>query len=208
MATSEGRVFVPRGFGWDRSIGIGDRPSLIEEIQRLPAWVDHQLGTDNLNIRKLADSGGLWRLRVGPYRAVFQPLSPNIVLHRVFRRREDTDYRSVSDICLVRSKDGLRTLVEDVEEPPPVPPSDRPVVRRAARELVANPLTIFSDQGSQKPGFPTLRSMRYGECRPSFSQIACWRDTAFTRAPSGLLRNSGRRPRDTPGNRCLSSEPL
>src|SRR3954447_23634263 len=98
--TKTARVFVPRGFGWDRTIAQGDRAGLLDAIQLLPAWLDNQLGTENLNVRKLADSDGLWRLRVNHYRAVFQPLAPNVVLHRVFRRRGDTDYRSVSSICL------------------------------------------------------------------------------------------------------------
>src|SRR4051794_33536081 len=94
------KVFVPRGFGWDRSIPASDREGLVDAIQLLPAWLDNQLGTENLDIRKLADSDGLWRLRVSHYRVIFQPLAPNVVLHRVFRRREDTDYRRVSEICL------------------------------------------------------------------------------------------------------------
>ena len=140
------KVYVPRGFRWDRAIPETEREWLLESIQLLPAWLDNQLGTENLNIRKLADSEGLWRLRVNHFRVIFQPLAPNVVLHRVFRRREDTDYRSVSDICLVRSQEGLRILVEDVEEPPPVPASAKPVRRHATREVIANPLSIFSDQ--------------------------------------------------------------
>jgi mRNA-degrading endonuclease RelE of RelBE toxin-antitoxin system len=140
-----GTVFVPRGFEWDRAISADDRAAIIEQLQRLPAWLDQQLGTDNLDIKKLADSDGLWRLRVGAYRAIFQILAPNVVLHRVFRRREDTDYKTVSAIPLVRSGEGLRTLVEDVEQPPPVPPSARPIVRPARRDVVRNPLSVFSD---------------------------------------------------------------
>ena len=137
-------MYVPRSFDWDRTIAADDRAVIIEQLRRLPAWVDQQLGTDNLDIKKLADSDGLWRLRVGAYRAVFQILPPNVVLHRVFRRREDSDYKAVSAIPLVRSGDGLRTLVEDVEQPPPVPPSARPVIHRARREAVDNPLTAFT----------------------------------------------------------------
>lgn len=140
-----GSVYVPRGFEWDRTIAEQDRAAVVQQLRRLPAWLDQQLGTDNLDVKKLADSDGLWRLRVGAYRAVFQILPPNIVLHRVFRRREDSDYKAVSAIPLVRSGQGLRTLLEDVEQPPPVPPSAKPVVRHAQREVVNNPLSVFTD---------------------------------------------------------------
>jgi mRNA-degrading endonuclease RelE of RelBE toxin-antitoxin system len=143
--STPGVVFVPRGFDWDRTISAEDRSAIIDQLKRLPTWVDQQLGTDNLDVKKLADADGLWRLRVGSYRAVFQVLSPNVVLHRVFRRREESDYKMVSAIPLVRSGEGLRTLFEDVEEPPPVPPSAKPVVRPARRDVVQNPLTVFTD---------------------------------------------------------------
>jgi hypothetical protein len=45
---------VPRGFEWDRAIEADDRIAIIDQLQRLPAWVDHQLGTDNLDVKKLA----------------------------------------------------------------------------------------------------------------------------------------------------------
>jgi mRNA-degrading endonuclease RelE of RelBE toxin-antitoxin system len=144
--STTGVVYVPRGFDWDRTIAATDRVTIIEQLQRLPAWVDQQLGTDNLDIKKLADSDGIWRLRVGAYRALFQVLPPNVVLHRVFRRREDSDYRAAASIPLVRSGEGLRTLAEDVEQPPPVPPSAKPIVRHAVREVVTNPLSVFTDR--------------------------------------------------------------
>lgn len=154
LAPVRGSVYVPRGFSWDRAIPESDRTALVEQIRRLPAWVDQQLGTDNLDIRKLADGDGLWRLRVGAYRAIFQILPPNVVLHRVFRRKEDTDYKSLGTIELVRSGEGLRTLVEDVEQPPPVPPSRKPVVVPARREVVQNPLSVFTDSELLEVGLP------------------------------------------------------
>jgi mRNA-degrading endonuclease RelE of RelBE toxin-antitoxin system len=143
--STAGAVFAPRGFEWDRAITVDDRSAIIDQLRRLPAWVDHQLGTDNLDIKKLADGEGLWRLRVGNYRAVFQILPPNIVLHRVFRRRGDSDYSAMSAVPLVRSGEGLRTLVEDVEVPPPVPPSLRPVLHLAKKVVTQNPVSIFGD---------------------------------------------------------------
>jgi hypothetical protein len=68
-------------------------------------------------------------LRVGAFRSVCQVLAPNVILHRVFRRRGGSDYNALGAIPLVRSGQGLRTLVEDIERPSPVPPSGRTVVR-------------------------------------------------------------------------------
>lgn len=144
-ARGRGKVFVPAGFAWERSIPPRDREGIVGQAFRLPGWVDSQLGTHNLDVKKLADGDGLWRLRVRGFRVIFQILGPNVVLHRVFRRRGESDYREVSAIQLVRSKDGLRTLVPDIEEPPPVPPSRRQVVRPAFREVIQNPLSVFTD---------------------------------------------------------------
>jgi mRNA-degrading endonuclease RelE of RelBE toxin-antitoxin system len=152
--SARGVVFVPRGFDWDRSISSDDRDTIVEQLRRLPAWVDQQLGTDNLDVRKLTDAEGMWRLRIGKYRAVFQVMAPNVVLHRVFRRREDSDYEAMRGVPLVRSGEGLRTLVEDVEVPPPVPPSRRPVVRPARREVDRNPLSVFTDAELSETGLP------------------------------------------------------
>jgi hypothetical protein len=136
-------VFVPRGFEWDSSIAAEDRERIVDSVLRLPAWADNQLGTDNLDVTKL--DAGLYRLRVGWYRAVFQLLGSNVVLHRVFRRKERTDYDDIDAIPLVRSGEGLRTLVDDVEQPPPVPSSRKPVRQPARREPVQNPLSVFRD---------------------------------------------------------------
>ena len=64
-----GRVFVPKGFDWDRSISGSDQDAIIERVLRLPAWVGAELGTDNLDVKKL-EGRELWRLRVGNFRAV------------------------------------------------------------------------------------------------------------------------------------------
>lgn len=139
-----GKVFVPKGFEWDRSISASDQQAIIERVLRLPAWVGNELGTDNLDVKKL-EARELWRLRVGGFRAVFEILAPNVVLHRVFRKKNESDYDSITSTLLVRSQSGLRTLVEDTEEPPPVPPTTQPVKRPVRRDPVVNPLQVFSD---------------------------------------------------------------
>jgi hypothetical protein len=76
-----GKVFMPRGFDWDRGIPSADRVDLLRVIQRLSAWVGNELGTDDLNIRKLADADGLWRLRSGGTERVLARV--RLTLHRV-----------------------------------------------------------------------------------------------------------------------------
>ena len=143
---AKGRVFLPKSWKWDRAIADGHRETIVEHVLRLPAWADGQLSAQNLDVKKLEDGDGLWRLRIGDFRAVFQPLGADIVVHRVFRRKEVNDYSFVDRITLVRSRDGLRTLVtEAADDPVAVPASKRPVVRPARREPVQNPLSIFSE---------------------------------------------------------------
>jgi mRNA-degrading endonuclease RelE of RelBE toxin-antitoxin system len=144
MADGSGKVYVPRGWGWDKSIDVDDREAIVQRALLLPAWVDNQLEAQNLDVKKL-EADELWRLRVGAYRVVFQILGKHVVLQQVFRRRGASDYDGLRAIPLVRSGDGLRTLVEDVEEPPVVPVTRRPVVRAARDEPVQNPLSVFSD---------------------------------------------------------------
>lgn len=142
--STRGKVFVPKGFDWDRSISAADQAAIIERVLRLPAWAGGELGTDNLDVKKLAGRE-FWRLRVGDFRAVFQVLGSNTVLHRVFRKKNESDYDSITSALLVRSQGGLRTLVEDMEEPPPVPQTAVPVKHPVRRDPVVNPLQVFSD---------------------------------------------------------------
>lgn len=144
MGSRVGTVYAPKGFEWDRSIPADDRSAIAERIMRLPAWVDHQLGTDNLDVKKL-EQHELWRLRWGAYRIVFQKLDPHVVVHRVFRKKNDSDYEAMASVVFVRSAEGLRTLVDVAEESPAVPETLRPVVRPAVREVIQNPLSSFAD---------------------------------------------------------------
>ena len=144
MGSEVGKVYAPKGFEWDRSIPEIERGPIIERVMRLPGWVDHQLGTDNLDVKKL-EKHDLWRLRSGAYRVVFQKLEPHVVIHRVFRKTNESDYDAMASIVFVRSAEGLRTLVDDVDEPSAVPETRKPVVRPAVREVVQNPLSPFTD---------------------------------------------------------------
>jgi mRNA-degrading endonuclease RelE of RelBE toxin-antitoxin system len=149
-----GQVFVPKGFDWDRSIPEAERDGIVERVLRLPDWVDHQLGSDNLDVKKL-ERHDLWRLRSGAYRVVFQRLDPHVVVHRMFRKKNDSDYDALATVVFVRSQEGLRTLVDDVEEASAVPDTRRPVVRPAVREIVQNPLSPFTDDELAAAGLDT-----------------------------------------------------
>ncbi len=139
-------MFLPKRWKWDRSIPEDDRRTIVDQILRLPAWVDGQLGAQNLDVRKLESRDGLWRLRIGDYRAVFQPLGADVVLHHVFRRKADGDYSTADKITVVPSSTGLRTVAtEPPARRPAVPPTRHPVVRPARRDPVQNPVSVFSD---------------------------------------------------------------
>lgn len=144
MGSEVGKVFAPKGFDWERSIPVEEREGIVQRVMRLPAWVDHQLRTDNLDVKKL-ERHNLWRLRSGAYRVVFQRLDPHVVVHRAFRKTNDSDYDAMASIVFVRSADGLRTLDDDAEEPPHLPETQVPVKRSAARGVVQNPLSPFTD---------------------------------------------------------------
>ncbi len=160
---SEGSVFLPKRGKWDRSIPNEVRETLVEQILRLPAWAAGKLDAQNLDIRGLDGHDGLYRLRIGSYRAVFQTLGLDVVVHRVFRRRERSDYDFADRLVLVRSRDGLRVLGTGIEDaPPPVPQTRRVPSRRALREVVQNPLSIFEDGKLRALGLSpeTIRELR------------------------------------------------
>ena len=139
-----GRVYLAKGWRWDRSIPPQDRRAVVDDILRLPAWADGQLEGQNLDVLKLADGDGFYRLRSADYRAVFQLLGADVVLHRVFRRPGGFGF--VRKLAFVRSNDGLRLLSTVTEGgAPAVPQTARPVVRPAVREHVQNPLCVFTD---------------------------------------------------------------
>jgi len=142
-----GRVYLAKGWRWDRSIPPEDRRAVVDDILRLPAWADGQLEAQNLDVVKLADGDGFYRLRSTAYRALFQLLGADVVLHRVFRRKGgDGDYAFVRKLAVVRSHDGLRLLsTAPDDDAPAVPQTTRPVVRQAVREHVQNPLSVYTD---------------------------------------------------------------
>ena len=114
MSTTLGRVLLPKGWEWDRSIQADDREAMLARIELLPAWVDNRLEADNLDIKALQGRPGLFRLRVGDHRAIFQRLGSDVIVHRVEPRSEV--YFGLDSIVFVRSGEGLRVLVAS---PPP-----------------------------------------------------------------------------------------
>jgi hypothetical protein len=148
-----GRVYVAKTWEWDRSIPRDEHEKIIDQALRLPAWIEARLDTQNLDVRKLGAGDGFYRLRVGAFRAVFQTLSSDVILHRVFRRKGDDDYAFVERLAVVRSHDGLRVLSTASESPvPPVPATMRPVIRPSIRAHVQNPLSVFHDSELEAVG--------------------------------------------------------
>jgi hypothetical protein len=148
-----GTVYIAKTWEWDRSIPRDEQEKIVDQVLRLPAWAEGRRDAQNLDVRKLEAADGFYRLRVGAYRAVFQTLSADVVLHRVFRRKEGDDYAFVEKLAVVRSLDGLRVLFTASEAPaPPVPATTRPVIRPAVREHVQNPLSVFHDSDLEAVG--------------------------------------------------------
>jgi mRNA-degrading endonuclease RelE of RelBE toxin-antitoxin system len=148
-----GTVLLAKGWEWDRSIPRGDRDQILERIFRLPDWVDNQLGTDNLDVKRLEGHNELLRLRWGDHRVVFQILGPSTVIHRIGPRVNI--YRDLGNLSLVRSADGLRSLEPERSPIDEAPSLVRPPVRKPVeRPVQQNPLSPFVDDVLTQAGIP------------------------------------------------------
>src|SRR4051794_15539119 len=141
-------ILIPRGFTWDRSIPRDERRLLLDRILRLPAWLANDPAGANLDVKPLRGHDGLFRLRSGTWRALFQRLGDRVLLHRVDRRGNAYEEHELDAIRIVRSGEGLRPLTPARAVAAPE------VVRRSAgdarlapgrRAHASNPLTIFTD---------------------------------------------------------------
>ena len=149
-------VLVPATFRWDATFAEGERRLVLDRILRLPAWARGESSAANLDIKPLRGHGGLYRLRSGRLRAIFQRLGEAIIIHRVDRRGDAYVDHDLDAIRLVRSGDGLRALeparrTEPATARVAVPSKDRhlPHVRRAT---LTNPLSIFTDAELRQAG--------------------------------------------------------
>lgn len=145
-----GRVLLPKRWDWDRSIPEAERNGIIERVLLLPAWVDNQLEAQNLDVKKIEGSDGLYRLRDGDVRVIFQILGGDAVVHRIAPRSRA--YDRLDGLALVRSREGFRTLVTDPATAIPVSGVRAPVQRPARFEIVSNPLSVFGDAELRSSG--------------------------------------------------------
>ncbi|WP_028057948.1 UvrD-helicase domain-containing protein [Candidatus Solirubrobacter pratensis] len=133
---------------------MGQMPGeLAEAIERLPeAFGQQGLGT-NLDIKALQGQPGLYRLRVGGWRAVFLRGAEGFLVGAIGPRRDI--YERVARMRLARKGTGLRLL----EARAPAEPEDGARARaagttraRAPRPVEHNPLSPFSDAELRKIG--------------------------------------------------------
>lgn len=148
-----GRIFLVKGWAWDRSIQRDERDQILERIYELPGWIDNHLGTDNLDVKHLEGATGFLRLRWGGYRVLFQRFGRDAVLHRVGPR--SVVYQDLDRLALVRSADGLRVLETPADVVGEAPSLVRPPIRRRVeRPVQQNPLTVFEDSVLAQAGIP------------------------------------------------------
>ena len=204
LETIERESIRPEGVRLGSSIPDGDRDALIDRVMRLPAWLDHQLGTDNLDVKKL-EMHELWRLRSGAFRVVFQKLEPHVVVHRVFRKKNGSDYDAMASIVFVRSAEGLRALVEEIDESRPVPETRRPIVRTAQREVVQNPLSPFTDAELAAVGLTADSIERLRTLPPQLLPDGESHVTALSRSCGALSPSSGNVQATTSGRSFIPS---
>ena len=155
MATEHAGVLVPNTFEWDATFEQGERRLVLDRILRLPDWSGGDASAANLDIKHLRGHSGLYRLRSGQLRVIFQRLSASIIVHRVDRRGDAYDDRDLDAIRLVRSGDGLRAL-EPARPAEPTPPRSVPTMdwREARQQPIprTNPVSIFTDQELRDAG--------------------------------------------------------
>lgn len=138
---------MPSAFEWNANIAGDERRLLLERIMQLPAWARGDDNAANLDVKPLRGHGGLYRLRSGKLRAIFQRLGKAVILHRVDRRGDAYADHELDAIRLVRSGQGLRVLgrprsASPSREQPRKRISEAP---RRPREPITNPLSVFSD---------------------------------------------------------------
>ena len=156
MGTEHRGVLVPTTFRWDASFAEGERRLVLDRILRLPGWARGDSSAANLDIKPLRGHGGLYRLRSGRLRAIFQRLGEAIIIHRVDRRGDAYEDHDLDAIRLVRSGDGLRALeparrTEPATARTATPTKDRHLPR-ARPATLTNPLSIFTDAELRQAG--------------------------------------------------------
>ena len=132
-----------------RSLGDAPPPDVAAALASLPDAFG-QLGLSsaaaNLNIKALKGQPGLYRLRVGDWRAVFVRTADGFLVAAIGLRKDI--YERVARMRVARKGEGLRVIEVESPAPEPSEQSARRGVRsgpRARRLVEQNPLTPFSD---------------------------------------------------------------
>lgn len=132
-----------------RSLGAAPPPEVAAALARLPDAFG-QLGlsseTASLNIKALKGQPGLYRLRVGDWRAVFLRTGDGFLVAAVGLRKDI--YERVARMRLARKGEGVRIIELSAPEERRSHARDRAVAHERARApeaVVQNPLSAFSD---------------------------------------------------------------
>jgi hypothetical protein len=156
MNVVPGGIFLTKGWEWASGIPVPERDDIIERILQLPGWVAGDPSAANLDVTGLEGAPGFYRLRVGRYRAIFQRLGMDVVLHGVDTRGAVYAQHRLRSLRFVRERSGLRLLAWRAQ-PHPEPGTSkhrRPAAQRAERPVQQNPLTVFSDHELAQLGLP------------------------------------------------------
>lgn len=103
-------------------------------------------GAANLDIKALAGQPGLYRVRVGSWRAVFYRAGEDFIVGALGLRKDI--YERVDRMRLARKGEGVRLIELPAPEPDPAPECTQAgsrVTRRRPKPVESNPLTPFSD---------------------------------------------------------------
>jgi hypothetical protein len=147
MNVVQGGIFLTRGYEWGSGIPTPERDGIVEWILQLPGWLAGDASAANLDVASLEGAPGFYRLRVGRYRAIFQRLGMDILLHGVETRGAVYAPHRLRSLRFARDRSGLRLLAAPVEREsePGTSQHRRALVHRAERPVQQNPLTVFRD---------------------------------------------------------------
>jgi hypothetical protein len=137
-----------------RSLGDAPPPEVAAALSQLPTAFG-QLGLSSggaaLNIKALKGQPGLYRLRVGDWRAVFVRTAEGFLVAAIGLRKDI--YERVARMRLARKGEGVRVIEVAAPTPDVTVPRERARSRSRARSPKAaeqNPFTPFSDTELQR----------------------------------------------------------
>ena len=132
-----------------KSLGGAPPPEVAAALAQLPnsfGQLGLASGEASLNIKALRGQPGLYRLRVGDWRAVFVCTGQDFVVSAIGLRKDI--YERVARMRLARKGEGVRIIELPAPAVAPSGARDRARARTAARApkpVESNPLSVFSD---------------------------------------------------------------